>query len=112
MVRSQIVELAPFSLAEGVSNDALLAASRRLETEVLTGMDGYVGRILLQTGESSWADLVFWRTREAAEAMLETAMASEVCRDYFACMADADPSHPGNGVAHYRVIQGYGGIDI
>ena len=44
--------------------------------------------------------------------MLETAMASEVCRDYFACMADADPAQPGNGVAHYRVIQGYGGIDV
>ena len=112
MVRSQIVELAPFSLAEGVTNDALLSASRRLETEVLTRMDGYIGRVLLQTADSLWADMVFWRTREAAEAMLEVAMESKACRDYFACMADADPSQPGNGVAHYRVIQGYGGIDI
>jgi hypothetical protein len=112
MVRSQIVELAPFSLAEGVTNDALLSASRRLETEVLTRMDGYIGRVLLQTADSLWADMVFWRTREAAEAMLEVAMESKACRDYFACMADADPAHPGNGVAHYRVIQGYGGIDI
>jgi hypothetical protein len=44
--------------------------------------------------------------------MLETALTSKVCRDYFACMADADTANPGGGVSHHRVIQGYGAIDI
>jgi sarcosine oxidase delta subunit len=108
MLRSRIVEIAPFTLAANVTAEALLAASRRLETEVLMGMDGYVGRVLLQTDERSWTDLVFWRSKEAAEAMLERALTSEVCRDYFACMANTDA----DGVAHHRIIQGYGAIDI
>jgi hypothetical protein len=112
MPRSEIVEISPFTLADHVSSETLLAASRRMETQVLSAMPGYVGRVLMQTNERTWTDMVFWRSKEAAEEMIEIAAANEVCRGYFACMADADPERPADGVTHYRIVQGYGGIDV
>jgi hypothetical protein len=101
-----VVEFAPFTLAEGVPEHVLLAASQRLEDDVLTKLPGYRGRAPVRKSERAWADLVFWQDRETADHAVKVAAGSEIAAAYFALM---DPS---GGITHFAVIRTYGGLRI
>jgi hypothetical protein len=102
------IELAPFEIAANTTEPELAAASRRLEADFLAEVDGYVGRLLLSQGEGRYLDLVFWRSKAAADKAMEAAMQSETCRAYFACMKGAETMDAGTGVEHYRVVGAFG----
>ncbi|WP_421726390.1 hypothetical protein [Bauldia sp.] len=102
------IEIAPFRRAAGTSQSALDAASRRLETDFLETLPGYLGRLVLQQGDDRFIDLAIWASRADADAAGEKAKTSETCAAYFACMADADPDAPEAGVEHYAVIAAFG----
>jgi len=104
------IELAPFRLAEGVTQEALHAASERLEREFLSKCDGYVGRVLARSDGSAWADVVFWESAEHAARAMAAVSSSTACRAYFECMAAADHSEPGEGVTLLRGIKAYGRV--
>jgi hypothetical protein len=101
-----VVEYAPFMLADGASEQALLTASRRVEDEVLSKLPGYRGRILVRKSERAWADLVFWQDQEAAERAVKLAAESSICADYFGLM----DMTAGAGITHFTVVQSYGGV--
>lgn len=102
------IELAPFEIAKDTTEATLVAASRRLETDFLAHVDGYVGRLLLTQGEGRYLDLVFWRSKADAEKAMDAAMRSEACRAYFACMTGAETMDAGTGVEHYGVVGAFG----
>lgn len=104
------VELAPFALAPGTTPQALHAASERLEREFLSACEGYLGRILLRREDGQYADLVFWASVEAARAAMSRAAGSAVCRDYFACMLQADHADPAQGVSLFTAVRHYGTV--
>lgn len=106
------IELAPFTVANGVSSDRLLEASERLERDFLSKADGYLGRVLVQKDSSTWADLVFWRSAEHASKAMGAAASSEACRSYFECMAAEDHSDPAKGVTLYRCLKTYGAMAL
>jgi hypothetical protein len=106
------IEMAPFTLAEGMFEETLLAASERLEMEFLSGLDGYLGRMLVRKDDRSWSDIVFWRTPQDAARAMERAASSEVCRSYFECMAAADHDDPAQGVTVYQRVRSYGSVVI
>jgi hypothetical protein len=101
-----VVEYAPFVLADSASEHALLAASRRVEDEVLSKLPGYRGRILVRKSERAWADLVFWQDQETAERALKLAAESRICAEYFALMDMSDAA----GITHFAVVQSYGDL--
>lgn len=102
------IELAPFEIAKDTTEPELAAASRRLETDFLAHLDGYVGRLLLSQGEGRYLDLVLWRSRADAGKAMEAAIKSEACRAYFACMKGAETMDAGAGVEHYGVVGAFG----
>jgi len=104
------IELAPFTVADGVSISRLLEASERLEHDFLSRAEGYLGRVLVQKDSSTWADIVFWRSGEDASRAMEAAAASETCRTYFECMAAEDHGDPAKGVTLYRSVMTYGSV--
>jgi hypothetical protein len=106
------IELAPFTVARGVNKDTLLEASERLEREFLSRAEGYLGRVLVQKDEASWADIVVWRSTEDASKAMWAAASSEACRGYFACMAEQDHVEPENGVTLYRSLKTYGAMAL
>lgn len=109
---SFVVEIAPFSLANGTSEQALIAASQRLESEVLAKFPGYRGRVLAKKSERDWVDLVFWQDHAAAERMMEVARESEICGAYFACMDMTGVTDPAAGVTHLSAIGVYGALRL
>lgn len=101
------IEWAPFTLAEGVDEATLLAASEALQREFLSQQRGFVRRELLRGPGSQWVDLVYWASQEAAEAAMQQVADSPVCRRYFALMTGADANEPGGGVLHFAQVAQY-----
>lgn len=102
------IELAPFALAEGITESELLAASERLEREFLRQRLGYLGRALSRLPNGRWTDVVLWDSIENAEAAMAHVSDSAACAAYFGCMAAADSSDPASGVTHLSARQTFG----
>lgn len=104
------IEMAPFTLASGVSDAALLAASERLEREFLSQQKGYVGRALTRRPDGGWADVVMWESKESAEAIIPLVPQSPAAGAYFACMASADTDNPSQGISLMQAQGVYGAL--
>ncbi|MBX3132860.1 MAG: hypothetical protein KF689_05675 [Gemmatimonadaceae bacterium] len=102
------IEMAPFTLAPGTSEDQLLAASDRLEREFLATADGYLGRALSRLPDGRWTDVVLWRSREAAYAAMGRVHGSEACNAYFGCMVAEHAGAPENGVTLLAAARTFG----
>ena len=110
MSGTMVVEMAPFAVAEGVTDAELLEASERLEREFLSRADGYVGRILARVHARQWADIVLWKSEPHVTAAMARAGESPACAAYFACMSGADHDQPGQGVSLFHAMRAYGAL--
>lgn len=111
MMENTILEWAPFNLREGVDETELLAASAELQAGFLMVQPGFIRRELVRQADGSFADLVWWQSRDAAEAAIRAAESSATCRKYFAIMAMPQPqpggSEAGHGVQHFASLAVY-----
>lgn len=88
------IEWAEFSLRPGVTPTELVAAAVAMQRQFLDNQRGYVSRQLLAIGPDRYADLVTWRTRDAADAAIARAAEYAACRNYFALLyVDKQPVH-------------------
>jgi hypothetical protein len=110
-MQSLTIEVAPFTLREGVDEAAMLAASERLEREFLAGAPGYLGRSVSRTDDGRWADIVLWRSAEDVAALMPRIPHSDACAAYFSCMVGADTMEPGSGVELFRSVRRYCAFD-
>lgn len=101
------IEWAPFTLADGATEEQLLAASAELQSEFLAVQDGFIRRELLKGEGRGWCDLVYWRDLEAARKAGEEVAESPVCHRYFALMVAADTADPEAGVQHFSLRETY-----
>ena len=84
-----VVEWAPFSLKEGVSEQTLLEAAEALQQHFLSKQEGFLKRELLKGPDNSWVDILHWSSKEAADKAMQQIMSSAACQKYFECMSDA-----------------------
>jgi hypothetical protein len=108
-MQTTIVETARIRLRDGATEADLIAASDRFQGAFLNGQPGFLRRELLKLDDSDFLDLVHWADRQAADRVMEAAMASDQCRAYFALM-DMDAADPGAGVRHYASLAVYGSL--
>jgi hypothetical protein len=102
-----VIEWAPFTLAEGVSEEQLLRASSELQVDFLAKQRGFVRRELLRGEDGRWVDLVYWADQASADEAMRRAMESSTCRAYFHLMAGAEQVDAGAGVLHFRRVASY-----
>ena len=102
-----MVEWAPFTLAEGVTEAELMEASQALQEDFLGLQDGFIDRRLLRGSEREWCDLVFWRDAQAVERAMSQVSASPVCYRYFNLMVAVDHAEPDAGVQLFSVKRSY-----
>ena len=107
MNRRFVVEWAQFRAAAGVDEATVLEASRVLQSEFLDKQDGFIRRELFKGPQDSWADLLYWQSREAAERALGKAFSSPACSRYFALIDDVGGSEPGPGMLHLEQVECY-----
>ena len=102
-----VVEWAPFRVLDGVTEQAVLAASDSLQREFLARQRGFVRRELLHGPDGQWVDLVHWEDEAAAHAVFAAAMESPVCAEYFKLMVIPEGSDPAAGVLHLHRVREY-----
>jgi hypothetical protein len=103
----QIVEWAPFQLANGVTEEALISASEALQHDFLSRQRGFVRRELLRGRNGQWVDLVHWESEAAASAAFAAAEASPICRTYFELMVIPDGIDLSETVLHLHRVRAY-----
>ena len=104
----EAIELAPFRLRQGVTEDALLAAADAIQRDFLGRQPGFVRRELARGADGRWADVVYWADGAAAEAAMEKAGESAACRAYFELMTGANGgADPGEGLLLLRRVRAY-----
>lgn len=101
-----IVEWAPFILAAGVDEAALIEASNALQTDFLGKQRGFIRRDLLKGKNNQWVDIVYWNSQEEADQASKNAANSPACLQYFSLMA-VNNNDPGEGVLHFEQIKVY-----
>ncbi len=102
-----VIEWAPFTLREGVSEAELLAVADAVQGEFLEAQDGFVKRELLHATGRQWCDLLYWASAEVAQRAMECAMGDEACGRYFALMVTEDGQDPAAAVQHLVVRRSY-----
>ena len=101
------IQLAQIQLREGVDERALLAASEAFQAGFVNKQKGILKRILLRGVHGSYADLVFFTSKEDAERVAEAEAASEACREIFKIMQPLHPSAPDLGVLSFEPMKTY-----
>ena len=102
-----VVEWAPFRVVDGVTEQALLAASDSLQREFLARQRGFVRRELLRGADGEWVDLVHWEDEAAAHAVFAAAMESPVCAEYFKLMVMPEGLDLATSVLHFSRVREY-----
>jgi hypothetical protein len=102
-----VVEWAPFRLAAGATEAALLAASEDLQVGFLAKQPGFLRRDLLRDADDGWADLVVWADAASATAAIERADKSPVCFAYFQLMQSEESADPSHALRLLRRVKSY-----
>jgi hypothetical protein len=101
------VEWAPFTLAEGVDEATLLAASDLLQRDFLSKQPGFLHRELLKGAANQWVDIIHWESRALVEQAMRNAQTSPVCHSYFALMAPDVQDEASGGISLFEQVQRY-----
>lgn len=107
MNKNQVIEWAPFKLAEGVDEAALLTASEALQTGFISKQKGFIKRELVKTTDGQWMDVIHWDSAENAEQAMQNAAENPICFKYFELMVGTDHNDLSMSVMHLRVMKSY-----
>jgi heme-degrading monooxygenase HmoA len=105
-------EWAEFTLKPYATDAGLLEASAAMQRDFLDQQPGFISRQLLKLADRHYADLVTWRSQEAAHEAMGNAKHFAACGAYFGLMqVDAAP-RTGQPVAAFGAAQAWGGLEF
>jgi hypothetical protein len=101
-----VIEWAPFTLKQGVSEAALAQAAKLIQSEFLSRQEGFVRRELVKEAEGKYVDVIWWTNFATAEAAMAKAETSPACASYFE-LIHINPDDMQAGIKHLQVIARY-----
>jgi hypothetical protein len=101
------IEFATFTLAEGVDESMLIAASDALQMEFLSQQKGFIKRDLVRVADGKWADVIYWESRESVEQAMQTAPNHPAALNYFRLMENTGESDPSAALTLMSVAKSY-----
>lgn len=107
---NQVVELAPFHLADGKTEVELLEASNRFQKEFLDGFEGFVRRSLVKHADGAYADIVVWADDSSSKKAVAAAGQHDAGQAYFS-LADMTREHQprkAGAMEFFQVVGTYG----
>ena len=99
--------LAPIQLKAGLGEEALIEASDAFQARFASRQQGILKRLLLRATDGSYADLVFFASKDAADRVVEAEKTSEACLDYFKIMEIPEDASPDMGVLSFEHVKTY-----
>jgi hypothetical protein len=107
MAKRMYVMLAPIRLRDGVGEAALVAASDTFQASFVARQHGITERLLLKAKDGSYADLVFFASKDDADRVVAAEATSQECLEYFKIMEAPDPNLPDMGVLSFEHVKTY-----
>jgi hypothetical protein len=101
------VMLAPIALKDGIDERALIAASDVFQRAFVSRQPGIEKRLLLRAADGTYADLVFYASKEAADRVLEIELQSDAVQDYFKIMKIPENASPEEAVLRFEHVKTY-----
>lgn len=92
------VVIAPGRLKDGVTEEAMLAASDRFQREFVVHHPGILRRVVVAGDDGRYADIVFFSDEAAIAEVMAAEQESEVCHQFVAMWDEPE-------VAMFRVLQ-------
>ncbi|KZK78057.1 hypothetical protein PsW64_03695 [Pseudovibrio sp. W64] len=110
MMTNQVIEFAPFHLAEGKSESDLVAASERFQAEFLNEHKGFIRRSLVKHEDGAYADIVVWADSSASEKAFAAAGQHEAGQAYFSLIDMSREHQPrkAGAMEFFSVVGTYG----
>jgi hypothetical protein len=105
--KNKIIEFASFTLAPGVDESTLLAASDALQAEFLSHQKGFIRRDLVEVGNGKWADILYWDSRESVEHALQKASNHPAALRYFQLMDNPENNDAASGMILMDITKSY-----
>jgi len=107
MTKRIYVQLAPIRLKESFDEKALLEASDSFQARFVSKQEGITKRMLLKGKDGSYADLVFFESKEDADRIAKLEETSQECLEFFKIMKAPDESLPDMGILSFEHIKTY-----
>ena len=107
MIKRMYVQLAPIRLKDGLDEKALLEASDAFQDRFVSRQEGIRQRVLLKAKDGSYADLVFFESKDDADRVARIEETSQECLEFFEIMEAPDPSLPDMGVLSFEHVKTY-----
>jgi hypothetical protein len=101
------IVLAPIQLKGGFGEKALIEASDAFQARFVNRQKGILKRLLLRAKDGSYADLVFFASKDAADRVVEAEKSSEACLDYFKIMEIPEGTSPDESVLGFEHVKTY-----
>jgi hypothetical protein len=101
------VQLAPIRLKGGIDEKKLMEASDVFERDFVSKQQGITKRLLLRGKDGSYADLVFFESKSAADRVAEIEATSPACHTFMSIMEAPDESLPDMGILSFEHIKTY-----
>lgn len=101
------VQLAPIRLKDGIDEKALLKASDTFEVSFVSKQKGIVKRLLLKGKDGSYADLVFFESKDDADRVAAIEATSPACHEFARIMEAPDQGLPDMGVLSFEHMKTY-----
>ena len=102
------IQLAPGKVKHGVDEKTISMASDEFQTHFVSQQKGIIKRILLKGSDGTYADLVFFESKAAAEQVAAAEQAGHpVCAAFFQ-LFEMDATKPDMGILSFEDIKAYG----
>jgi hypothetical protein len=99
------VEWAPYIKLLNVSDEELIEAAEKVNSDFLSLQKGFLKRELVKKSTTEYADIIHWNTKaDAVSASLKVENCA-VCSEYFKLMNMEASSSAGAGFAHYNILK-------
>ena len=105
--KNQIIEFAPFKLAEGVDEPTFIAASDALQESFLSQQKGFLRRDLVRNSDGTWADIAYWESRESVDQAMQKALDDPAALRYFQLMANNGQGEDGGQLMLMNIAKSY-----
>jgi hypothetical protein len=107
MNRNTYVQFAPLKLREGFDEQALLAASDAFQVSFVSRQQGIVKRILMRGTDGSYADLIYFESKLAADRVTAAQALSKERVEFFKIMQTPDPARPDMRALRFEHLKTY-----
>jgi hypothetical protein len=107
MNRNTYVQFAPLRLREGFDEQALLAASDAFQVSFISRQQGIVKRILMRATDGSYADMIYFESKTAAERVAAAQAVSQERLEFFRIMQPPDPARPHMRALRFEHVKTY-----